>query len=212
MGLVLLALRAGRKIAVDPEFKIPWRDRFLAYFRHRSNRSISYFAETSDDFFANHASALSDGIDVAFVDGLHTHEQAHRDVVNCLKYLKPSGVIVMHDCLPPHAAAALAGPSLRAVEALEAPGWTGEWTGDVYKSVMQLRAERSDLNVFVLDCDYGIGIVEWGQPETTLEMNLADISALSFEEFSKHQQEYLNLKPAECFSSWLNSRSVAAAD
>ncbi|MCA9080250.1 MAG: class I SAM-dependent methyltransferase [Planctomycetaceae bacterium] len=205
-GYVLLALKAGRKFAVDPAFKIPWYRKLRAHFDHRSNRHIEYFEMPSDEFFLKHSDRLSDGLDVVFVDGLHTHEQAYRDVVNALPYLKPHGVIVMHDCLPPHAAAALRADSPQAAEAQGHPGWTGEWTGDVYKTVMQLRACHDDLEVFTLDCDYGLGVVARGASTQRLEMSLDEIQQLTYEQFLTRRSDYLNLKEPDFWARWLADR------
>ncbi len=85
---------------------------------------------TSDEFFANPPEILIEkGIDLAFIDGLHTYEQSLRDVENCLKYLNPDGIIVMHDCLPSSEAEAL--PSLE--KAMKHPEFKGAWTGKYIK-------------------------------------------------------------------------------
>ena len=200
-GKVLLNLRASRKIAVDPEFRISRRRRWMGFLTNPSNRQNEYFELTSDAFFEHHADVLQGGIDVAFVDGLHTHEQAHRDVCNVLKYLKPDGVIVMHDCNPMSAAAAQFGYAPKKAAQSGMPGWTGEWTGDVYKAIMQLRAERSDLHTCVLDCDYGLGIVRRGTPDSTLKLSLDQIATMTYEEFASRRTELLNLRAPETFRS-----------
>ena len=58
-----------------------------------------YFKVTSDEFFARRAPRLAP-FGVVFVDGLHTHEQAYRDVVNALAHLDDGGAVVVHDCSP----------------------------------------------------------------------------------------------------------------
>ncbi len=198
-GNVLLNLRASRKIAVDPEFQISRLQRWTSGLTNRSNLANEYFEMTSDAFFAQHAEALRGGIDVAFVDGLHTHEQAHRDVCNVLEYLNNDGVIVMHDCNPMSAAAAQFATSAEEADRNGVPGWTGEWTGDVYKAILQLRAERSDLNTCVLDCDYGLGIVRRGTPDSPLKMSLEQIASMTYEEFARRRTELLNLRSPETF-------------
>ena len=170
-GKVLLHLRAHRKIAVDPDFHISRMRRWISCLNNPSNRAIEYFEMTSDAFFDQHGEALRGGIDVAFVDVLHTHEQAHRDVCHVLKHLNDDGVIVMHDCNPISAAAAQFADSPDDAARLGHPEWTGEWTGDVYKAVIQLRAERRDLQTYVLDCDYGLGIVRRGRSDSELKLS-----------------------------------------
>ena len=107
-GDCFLKVAAPTKIAVDPEFTIPFRrklrhhaKRLRLAFNSRSRMNEYYYKMRSDDFFAKtHSSLLKEGVDVAFVDGLHTHEQSLRDVKNCLKFLNPGGFIVVHDCNP----------------------------------------------------------------------------------------------------------------
>ena len=200
-GKVLFVLQAARKIAIDPEFHISPIRRWYNGFTNPTNRSIEYFELTSDAFFDQHAEVLKSGIDVALIDGLHTHEQAHRDVCNVLKYLNDDGVIVMHDCNPISAAAAQFAYSPNEASKLGHPEWTGEWTGDVYKAVMQLRAERHDLNTFVLDCDYGLGIVHRGKPDSSLNLPVQKIATMTYEEFAPRRAELLNLKPPSAFQA-----------
>jgi hypothetical protein len=200
-GEVLHQLRAARKIAVDPEFRIPFPQRL----RDRFSRSIIYRQMTSDRFFEHHGHILQDGIDVAFVDGLHTWEQAYRDVMNCLCHLNEGGVIVMHDCIPPNAAAALRATRPEEAQAMQHPEWTHEWTGDVYKAVIQLRSQRHDLQIFVLNCDYGLGIVTRGTAQETLSLDTDAIARMSYREFAADQDRLLNVKEPAFFSDWLQN-------
>lgn len=195
-GECLLKLRAPRKIAIDPAFRIKKLRRAWSYLVNPSNFANEYFEITSDAFFAEHADALRGGIDVAFVDGLHTHEQAYRDVCHALEHLKENGVIVMHDCNPASAAAAQFAYSWEEAASHKHPEWNGAWNGDVFKALLQLRAERRDLNVSVLDCDHGLGIVRRGAPEGTLDLSADQIASMTYEEFAPRRIELLNLKPA----------------
>lgn len=45
--------------------------------------------------------------DIVLIDGLHTFRATLEDCLNSLAYLDSSGVIVVHDCYPPHKASAL---------------------------------------------------------------------------------------------------------
>jgi hypothetical protein len=80
---------------------------------------------------------LPNGVEVVFIDGLHTWAQAYRDCVNSLKYLTPDGVILVHDCLPRNEGQAMvAGSPAEAAELTEAAGipFDWAWTGDVWKA------------------------------------------------------------------------------
>lgn len=38
--------------------------------------------------------------------------------------------------------------------------WTGEWTGDVWKTIIYLKSKYKDcLNIAVLETDYGLGYI-----------------------------------------------------
>ena len=95
-GTCFCALITEQKIGVDPISPSP---AVLAETRHKPG--VRYFASTSDDFFQKSASeVLADGLDVVFIDGLHTYVQAYQDCINSLAYLNPGGAILLHDCLP----------------------------------------------------------------------------------------------------------------
>jgi SAM-dependent methyltransferase len=192
-GINLFQIEAESKFAIDPEFKIPGGA--ADFDGHR------FFEVTSDEFFANPPiDIVKHGIDIALVDGLHTYEQALRDVENCLKHLNPGGLVVMHDCLP--ASAAEAAPTLAAARAM--PEFNEAWTGDVYKTVIHLRTFRPDLSVAVLDCDHGVGLVQKGDAESMLSIELEHIQEIDFAELQRASGSWLNLKPASWFDSWLS--------
>lgn len=187
-GLNFFQIRAPLKIGVDPNFVI--------LGELTNTETEKFYKLTSDEFFANPPKEIvENGIDIAFIDGLHTYEQSLRDVENCLKYLNPNGIIVMHDCLPSSEAEAM--PSLE--EAKKHPEFKGAWTGDVYKTIIHLRATRPDLFVAVVDVDYGVGIVKPGEPENVLDLSLEEIRNLTFKDLVKNKEHLLNLKPGEWF-------------
>ena len=150
----------------------------------------------SDAFFADPPPLFREhGIDVALIDGLHTHGQALCDMQNCLRFLNAGGVIVVHDCLP--ALVAEATPDLAHARLM--PGFTGDWTGDVYRVIVELRCRRPGLMVAVLDTDHGVGIVQQGTAESMLAPLPGEISALPYDTLSASHTELLNLKPARWF-------------
>lgn len=196
-------IKAWHKVAVDPHFQIPPRHRFKPLLR---NLNSAYHELASDDYFACVPPARC--FDVAFIDGLHTCRQALRDVENTLARLTPDGVIILHDCNPPTAAAAHPGNSPAEIHALNLPGWDWSWCGDVWKTVCHLRSRRHDLNVFVLDCDFGLGIVTRGTPTPPLELSRAELERLTYADLEKNRQQLLNLKPAGCLADFLAQRST----
>ena len=169
--------------------------------------TAEFFYETSDTFFEKRACSLFSKapINTAFVDGLHTYAQTYQDVLNVLEYLDQNGVILMHDCNPPSAAAAHPAASWQAAAQMGLPDWKGLWCGDVWKALVQLRATRKDLNVFVLDCDFGIGVVSRAKPETTLNLSESQIRALTYADLTGDRQALINLKPQEYLYEFLQT-------
>lgn len=168
-------------------------------------KNAEFFYETSDLFFSQHAALLFKDapIDVAFIDGLHTYEQTYIDVVNALNFISDNGIILMHDCNPPTEASAFPASSWEEAAKTVIPGWDGLWCGDVWKSVVRLRATRNDLKVFVLDCDFGIGVVCKGEPESMLDIQIPEISHLTYSDLHKNRNEMLNLKPQKYLYEFL---------
>lgn len=200
-GHTFLRIRADRKIAVDPAPRVGAMKLLRWRFRNPDNRNSRILRLTSDEFFDHQTDLLPDsGLDIAFIDGLHTYEQSLRDVENCLDRLNPGGVILMHDCSPPTAAAAI--PAKSPDEAREAVGddWHGMWCGDVYKTILHLRSLRGDLRVCVLDCDRGIGIVQPGTPDGSLDLSAEEIRDLGFVDLDANRREWLDLKPPEALT------------
>jgi hypothetical protein len=182
------AVDAPTKVGVDLRFafRLPLRVRLRSVLRRRDG--ILCFAETSDSFFARRGARLAP-FDVVFVDGLHTYEQAYRDVVSSLELLAEDGVVLVHDSSP--ASAAAAAPSL--AEAARTEGFVGEWNGDVYRAIVRLRT-RDDLRVAVLDCDQGMGIVCRGAPDTRVELPEDEIASLTFDELARDRARLLGLR------------------
>lgn len=191
-GNLFDAVRAKRKTGVDPKFLIPRKKRIVDSFV--SAGKIKYYEQKSDDFFKSiEEKGKRMNLDVAFVDGLHTWQQAYKDVDNCLRHLNQNGVIMMHDCIPPHAAAAYPAESYDEAMNLNLSGWSGEWTGDVWKAVVQLRC-NSQLETFVLDTDYGIGVVLKAPNSKKLNYKVEEIEAMDYDFLLQNRSHLLNIR------------------
>lgn len=129
---------------------------------------------TSDEFFAQNQEVF----DVVFIDGLHHSDQVLRDIENALKFLNPNGYIVCHDMDPENEITQ------------RVPQETDAWTGDCWKAWVTLRSKRSDLSMFVLDTDYGCGIIRFGSQEC---INID--CPLNWDNLVKNRQLWLNLIP-----------------
>jgi len=195
-GESFLPIRAKAKWGVDPAPLVTLEERRKPRWRALLRLPDEFlFRMTSDEFFRSQGLWLRwRGVDVALIDGLHTYEQALRDVLNTLKYLKPGGAIVLHDCNP---ATRLAATPARSYEDMQArfPGFCGDWNGDVWKVIVFLRALRADLDVVVLDCDYGVGIVRRRPARETVKLSASAIEAMQYGDLERNRKELLGLKP-----------------
>ena len=146
------------------------------------------FVGTSDEYFESIDE--NSKFDIIFIDGLHHDDQVLRDIENSLNHLSENGTIVCHDCLP-------------TTEDMQARDDHGrEWTGDVWKAIAELRVERIDLDIKVVDTDYGCGIIRRGTNipyETTANYK-------SYYHYSTNKRNMLNVISAEQFIQWANSQ------
>lgn len=138
----------------------------------------------SDDFFK----ANKRQWDIFFIDGLHTEAQVYQDILNALDCLAPGGTIVMHDCNPE--------TEWEQRDTTDYDG-KGVWVGTVWRAFARLRMERQDLDMHVIDADFGCGIIRKGKQKTYPK------SELTYPFFVQHRRELMNVIEPEEFYSWL---------
>jgi hypothetical protein len=139
-----LAFAECRAIAIDPLFQFrgdPFGRRRETYL----------FQMTSDEFFERHdlRTFFPDGLDFAFLDGMHHFEFLLRDFLNTEKFSHRDTIVGLHDCYPINTEMANRETNYdrRADMATRRM-----WTGDVWKLLPILRDFRPDLEVIALDC------------------------------------------------------------
>jgi len=122
---------ATRTLGVDPnpriDFELP--------------ANVRIFAETSDDFFANHDVGAELGglpVDLAFIDGMHQFEFALRDFMNIEALCTRDSTILIHDVYP---------LDERTASRQRA---TGFWSGDIWRLILLLRRHRPGLRVHTI--------------------------------------------------------------
>jgi hypothetical protein len=135
---------------------------------------------TSDDFFNSIDSSIK--YDIIFIDGLHYSEQVYKDILNSLDHLNDNGIILCHDMNPPFEV-------LQRKESI-----VESWNGDCWKAFVKLRNERADLNMCVIDTDWGIGIIKRGSQSTIVIPEDID-----YWYFTENRKELLNLIDVEEF-------------
>jgi predicted O-methyltransferase YrrM len=196
VGNSFIPIRATAKWGVDPAYTLT-RRRVLKYrvFAALRLKEERLFRMTSDDFFEQHGQMLAKrGVDVAFLDGLHSYEQTLRDVLNSLKYLRPGGVIVVHDCNPLTELAATPAEAVPDIPK-DTPGWPGAWYGDVWKAIVHLRSMHPELDTVVLDCDAGVGVVRRKPASKTLRLVGNQIREMRYADLASNRHELLGLRP-----------------
>jgi len=148
------------------------------------------FIGTSDEYFNSISTYIK--YDIIFIDGLHHDDQVLKDIENSLNHLSDNGTIVCHDCLP-------------LTEDMQARDDHGrEWTGDVWKAIAHLRVERIDLDIKVVNTDYGCGIIRRGTnvPYHPLTENYKTYSYYNF-----NKNRMLNVISEEEFIQWISTQS-----
>lgn len=213
-GKAFRRVGAEEKIAVDPALMLSARTRKRAAAKAAATH---YFDTGSDAFFTNESAFLEQrGIDVALIDGLHTHRQVVRDIDNTLRYLRDDGVIFVHDCNPTRASIARPARSyadFRAQHRWWDISWglttsgtmAALWSGDVWKAVVELRSTREDLRVAVLNCDFGVGVVRRGTSDSLLPYSVGEVDALQYADLAADRNRLLNLRPPAYLDEFLAS-------
>lgn len=142
---------------------------------------------TSDDFFKTNTQKF----DIVFIDGLHQYAQVRDDMLNSIAALSDNGVILIHDCLPLNYKAQLPFP----------PG--GDWNGDVWKSICQMRS-MSEIDTAVALIDHGVGIIKKRPNRNLLELNAESFYGLKFKNFINNYQAWLNTLSYEDSLKFIN--------
>jgi Methyltransferase domain len=170
-------------VGVDPLLEI----------KHELKARHKLYNLTSDEFFATQdIAAVFEGraIALAFIDGLHTFDQALKDFSNVERHATRSSIVLFHDVFPLNATTA--GRDRNSVF----------WTGDTWKAICLLRRHRPDLKIFTIPTfPSGLTVVTHLDPTSRfLTDGLGDVCAreheLTFdgrrETMSRHLNEIAN--------------------
>ena len=68
------------------------------------------------------------------------------------------------------------------------------WSGDVWKTIVALKAIHDDLSITVLNCDFGVGIIRRGINKNKIDLTYDEIKELDYNYLNKNRTEILNLK------------------
>ena len=125
-----------------------------------------------------------------FINGLHHSTQVIKDITNSLKHSINNGVIAMHDCNPPTKAHA------------QVPrNGQREWNGDTYKAFLQSRIDNPQHKHFVVDDDWGVGVILKNQGDFNIDKNELQQGIDSWDYFNTNRVKLLNLISPDEMSS-----------
>ena len=131
--------------------------------------------KTSDEFFNSNTQKF----DLIFLDGLHTYEQTIKDINNSLKFIKSSGVIVIHDCLP------------KKIWNQIVPRIYGHWNGDVWKAIVHSRTYQN-ADTYTCIADHGLGLIFKRKNKNLLEIKIKEFKKLKFSDYYKNHKIFMN--------------------
>lgn len=192
-GYTLDNVECEKKIGVDPD---------IGHYRGKEY----VFPDTSDTFFSQLPE--NELFDCVFIDGMHLEEYVTRDIHNSLKHLSEEGVIILHDCNPPTPDHASRRPVLP------------EWNGDVYKAFVRFRGANPQYETYVIDTDWGCGVIRERRRQEVAGEQLAVIDNIDeiitpseaeyfikdWEFFDQNRAKALNIISVEEFIKKTNER------
>lgn len=147
---------------------------------------------TSDEYFKELTRTIEHRkIDLFFIDGFHEREQVGRDIDNALMHLSDKGFIVVHDCNPPSELVQRMPRPERSV--------TKSWTGDVWKTIVDLR-DRKDIRTYTVNADWGCAVIQGGENKFTWWNGKPE---LTYDNLDKNRGEWLNLISVETFIKYM---------
>lgn len=128
---------------------------------------------TSDAFFEQNDKTY----DVIFIDGLHEANQVYKDILNALDCLNESGTIFCHDMLP-------TSESIQKV-----PRISALWTGDCWKAWAKLKGSRKDLDMYIVESDWGVGVIRKGAQKIESSLDI-DIEKMNWDFFCQNSSKF----------------------
>ena len=139
----------------------------------------SQYHMMSDTFFEN----LKEDVkyDLIFIDGNHMEKFADRDIKNSLDHLAEGGTILVHDC----------NPKTEFLQRDYVEGMPPPWSGKVWRSFLNVKLRRNDLEMYTIDFDTGIGVIRRGQSDPIEDLVI--YSDITYDFFDEHRKKLLDL-------------------
>ena len=97
-----------------------------------------------------------------------------------MKILKDDGFILVHDCLP------------RSIAHQAIPRYRGSWNGDVWKSIVEIRA-NPHLDTVTCKIDFGVGVIRLRNNTDLLHIQNNDFRNLKFADYYNNHQKFMRV-------------------
>ena len=146
--------------------------------------------DTSDNFFLKNQIFY----DIIFIDGLHIYNQVRKDIANSLKFLKPNGIIILHDCLP-----------LKIRDQM-VPRSHEHWNGDTWKALVEVRTFEK-LDAYTILADNGLGVVFKRKNRNILNLFNTNFKKLKFKDYYDNFNKFMNPIEYDQFIKLLNQNN-----
>ena len=146
--------------------------------------------DTSDNFFLKNQIFY----DIIFIDGLHIYNQVRKDIANSLKFLKPNGIIILHDCLP-----------LKIRDQM-VPRSHEHWNGDTWKALVEVRTLEK-VDAYTILADNGLGVVFKRKNRNILNLSNTNFEKLKFKDYYNNFNKFMNPIEYEEFVKLLNQNN-----
>jgi hypothetical protein len=205
-GETFFAVKAQRKIAVDPRFRFP-------VDQARNENASCAFHEVASDIYFGEQIRPSEIFQVIYLDGLHTFEQTLRDFTNAVRFLSPHGVIIIDDIVPNSYQSGLPDQ----LDSVCVKKFIGDpdhsWMGDTYKLVFFIEAFFPTFELRTIADNHGQGVVWRANPvrRDVKTYSAQEIADLQFLDVVK-QHDIFRKKPcAEIVEEFKSARRKEAA-
>jgi len=175
-GLNFNKINIDYKIGIDPE-----PSKYID--------SKHLFLMNSDEFFEYIQLNNSDKIDInkniknlydiIFIDGCKNENQILKDINNSLNHLNENGFILLKNCNPPNKIY---------VKKDYNNGNNNYWIGDAWIVYNKLRILNPNLSMYVLNCEFGLGLIMKGS-QRNIKLNID----FDYSQFAENKEYYLNL-------------------
>jgi len=135
---------------------------------------------TSDAFFEQYKGS----VDMIFIDGDHSYQQAGKDLESALKHINKGGIVVMHDTCPKDFNYSTEG-----------------WCGGVYRVISDLANSSKRLAWWTIKEDHGVTFIKRAlQPNKPTGLTIE-----TFEQWDEHKELIMNFKSYEAVDTDLHN-------